>query len=760
MNLRDFKGILGTFTDDRADLDIEKGQLIVQIREELIEATVTEERGDVYVEDGPAKTRAFDWLINRVAKLPQLADRIIGHVAREPHFVTPAGKVLDHIDAQRDNERPVHDVPTEIVTLISNRPAGTTNVLYVTSDAGEGKTTVIDQIAHDQANRYKRGEAEWLLLPLRLGGRSFLTFDDVVVAELVNRFRFQFFYYDAFLELVRLGVLVPAFDGFEEIFVEGSTGEAVSSLGNLVRTLNSSGGVVITVRKAHFEYHSFRDQARIFDALSDVDASFARISLDRWDRDRFLEYCSRRGLSNAGNTYAAVRDKLQSSDHPVLTRAVLAKRLVDVAEKNDLSVLLERLGTDVGDYFYHFVNAIVEREVQEKWIDRSGVPHQALLTVDEHHRLLSMIAKEMWITSSDSLGAEYLELVTELFAEELSKTAPIARQIANRLTQHSLIAVNRTTPLSYSFDHDDFRMFYWGEAIGTMLVDTEDPSEVAIYLGKRPLPEVAADAAVVAIGRVGVDMHSVLSVLRRVASGSSAVSQLAENVAALTVRVLDLLEDAKGVTLRRLHFSLDSIRGRKIGGVIFDGCSFSQVSFDGASLKEVKFSHCTFDEIDLDGLADLVDVELHECSINSVRRVGVSSYDPAVILQILRERGFVATKQDDSEQGKQDDSEVGGGVDELTELAMRALRSFLRATALNETTLERRLGVVSSRFFEEVLPLMIDKGVVKEVDFAGGGRPQRRFRLTVSMQSIEGALSGGRESSLTEFLETVVTGRK
>src|SRR4029077_1840672 len=98
-------------------------------------------------------------------------------------------------------------------TVLSRRPAGATSVLYLTSDAGEGKTTLINHLALKQAQRYKEKTTDWLLVPIPLGGRTFLRFDDVVVAALVNRLRFQLFYYDAFLELVRLGVLVPAFAG-------------------------------------------------------------------------------------------------------------------------------------------------------------------------------------------------------------------------------------------------------------------------------------------------------------------------------------------------------------------------------------------------------------------------------------------------------------------------------------------------------------------------------------------------------------------
>lgn len=745
MDLASFKRTLTSFTDDHADLDLAKGQLIVQIRDELIEATVTEQEGDVFVDEHDGKVRAYEWLINRVARLPQLAARIVNHVVSEPHFITPAGKVLDHLEDESHEERQVEDVPSEVIRLLGKRPAGSSAVLYVTSDAGEGKTTVIDQVARDQAIKYRSGTAKWLLLPIRLGGRSFLNFDDVVVAELVNRFRFQLFYYDAFLELVRLGVIIPAFDGFEEIFVESSTGEGVSSLGNLVRSLNSSGSVVIAVRKAHFEYHSFRAQARVYDALSDIDASFARISIERWNRERFLEYCGHRQVSPAKEIYEAVRDKLQAEDHPVLTRAVLAKRLVDVAEKNDLNALLEKLGTAVSDYFYHFVNAIVEREVYEKWIDRSGTPHQALLTVDEHHELLRMIAKEMWITSSDILSADYIHLVAELFAEEFSKPAPIARQISNRLGQHSLMVINRTSPVSYAFDHDDFRMFYWGEAIARMIVDEEDVNVLRIFLDRRRMPEVASDSAVAAMRRDGADLHTVIGNLGRVALGDAGASYVAENVGGLAIRLLDVLIDGGGIELNGFHFPAEAIRGRAFTGVSFRGCSFAATSLDSAVLTKVIFAECDFDEITIGGAVNAVDVAFRECFIACVRIQDAAIYDPSLILRTLEGVGMSVDRQYEPQAAEVE-------VDALTELAERALRIFLRATAVNESALERRLGVKWQLFLTEVLPLMLERGVLKEVEFAGRGRRQRRFKIAVSMRGIEGA-SVGAGLSLRDFVE-------
>ena len=749
MNISDFKSAMMAFTDDLNDIDFGRGQLVVQIRDEVIEASVTESEGDIIVEENGTKERAFNWLIKRVAKIPQLASRIATHVLPEPHFVTPAGKILDRLDdSAEDVERTIDDVPMEVTRLLSRKPAGTSTVLYVTSDAGEGKTTVIDHIARQQALKYQQGETNWLLIPMRLGGRSFLTFEDVIVVELVNRFRFQFFYYDAFIELVRLGVLVPAFDGFEEVFVEGSPGEAVSSLGNLVRTLHSFGSVVIAVRKAHFEYQNFQDKARLFDATSDEDVTFSRVSLERWDRQHFLSYAEYRGLKNSDQVYDIVRERL-GEDHPLLTRAVLVKRLVDVAQDGDISNLMSRLGTDAADYFFHFVNTIIEREVTEKWIDRSGTPHQPLLTVDEHHILLTMISKEMWITSSDAIDGNYLNLVTELFVDEFGKSSPIARQIANRIGQHSLLATNRTQRPTFSFDHDDFKMFYWGEALARILT-AGDKGELLTYLGRRNLPAVSADAAVVAMRRGRTELPAVLASLVRLVQQGAFTSYVTENVGSLAIRILAAVSDGDGQTLNDIYFKADSLKGRRLRNVEFVKCSFAGSSLEKCELTDVSFKNCSFDQLELAEDSKMIHVRLDECDISCVILTTEDRiYEPEKIASILSQDGFELNERQTAETFVVEHSEP----DEHVVVAGRALRTFLRATAVNQSTLERRLGVKSEMFLREVLPAMMQLGILKEVEFKGCGPPQRRFKLGVSMLRVEKSLSDRSGCSLSELLE-------
>ena len=80
--------------------------------------------------------------------------------------------------------------------------------------------------------------------------------------------------------------------------------------------------------------------------------AFSRVSLDRWNHAAFTRYAGERGVREPDNLFRAVADRL-GDKHTVLTRAVLVRRLVDVAtDEADLSGLLNRIGQNPQDYFH------------------------------------------------------------------------------------------------------------------------------------------------------------------------------------------------------------------------------------------------------------------------------------------------------------------------------------------------------------------------------------------------------------------------
>lgn len=755
MDSRQFHRVIKAFADYSADFLIDRDSMIVQVRDELIHASVREQDGEVFVKENGTELRAHSWIRDRVAKIPQLADRVLAHISRERFFIPPSGTFLDQLD-NRPSAAPqdLADARTGIEEILTQPTFYRSTVVYLTSDAGEGKTPLINHLAHLQAQRFKARESSFLLLPISLAGRAFLSFDDIVIAELVNRFRFPFFYYDAFVELVKMNVLVPAFDGFEEMFVESSTGEAVSALGHLLHDLESSGGVVIAARRAFFEYRHLATQAQLFDAIGDRNVGFAQVRLERWDRTHFVRYARERSVADPEGIYERLRHRL-GDDHPSLTRAVLVRRLLDVIDSGDLEELLRRLGDPSSDYFYQFVSALVSREAQ-KWIDRSGSegPQRALLSVEEHHSLLAQIAMEMWLSSNEVISTEYLEVVMELFAEGNQKEPQIGSQIKQRIRHHALLvdAVGRSRFVR--FDHEDFRHFYLGEALAELLGSSGQQAESARVLGLGPLSRVASDAAANALGRRGVGVGAAIERLREIVREAPPVSYGQENAGAIVSRLLELGEGSDPTRLVGFFFPADALRGRGFGPVVFEKCRFNGTSLAGTTLSNCRFIQCRFDRLEMTPEFEAGGAVLRDCRIaclaTSTEPDGV--FAPERIVGELERAGFRLERTGPTES--RDPSSVAPEA----RLAERALRSFLRATQINENVLRQRLGSNASEFFGQILPKLIEGGVLRSVEYHGKGQ-QQRFGLAVPMSAIASAVPT-TAASFDEFLEAVHGGRR
>lgn len=753
MDINEFKRVLTTFADTPADLNLEKGRLFVQVREEVIEATLSQAGGTLSVtEAGSIAVPAFRWLIDRVAHVPQLTDRILSYLPATPHFVTPRGLLLEQLDVDPgDSQLPAPDATKCMLQILSRRPAGTSTVLYLTSDAGEGKTTVITEAARAQALAYKQKKTDWLLIPINLGGRPFMRFDDVVIGALVNRFRFPFFYYDAFIELVRLGVLVPAFDGFEEVFVEGGSGEALSALGNLVNTLRSSGSILVSARKAYFEYRDFAQTARLFDAIGTDSVAFARLALLRWNRDEFEHYGRLREVEDIEQIYDHVAARL-GPEHPLLTRAVLVRRLFDVVSSlSGSDALLARLGSASQDYFYEFINAIIEREAHEKWIDRSGKVSQPLITISEHHELLSMIAFEMWLGGTELLRKDVLDVIADVFAEHRGKTPVISRQVKERLAQHALLSTTDTAKSTFAFDHEDFRRFFLGEAIGQALLTTA--SDLYSALQKAALPGDTADSIAQFVKRDSRPDDEAIRYLLELSQRDHATSFARENCAAIVIRLLD--GHTKSQTVAQAHhlisltFSADALRGRRLSHVIFEDCYFQSTSLAGTSLIRCIFRRCRFETLEFHSTTGVQECTLDGCDIGSAVRPEneMRIFDPAAIDRYVVAEGFTLAASMPTRDGLLTEAEP----DERTVLVQRALRLFLRNTHVNESAIRIRLGVKANEFVDDLLPLLLRVGILEEVQYHGSGK-QRRFRLCVPMQRIDKVLratSGEFDSFIT-----------
>lgn len=751
MNISDFKRIVTSFADKQSDIDISKGRLLTEIRGELIEASLSTKEGILFVQEKGVEENAQTWIRNRIACLPQLADRIIDYIPNEPNFINPNGYLIDELEYDpEEKEQPIKDTVGALLDILSRKIPGTSSIVYLTSDAGEGKTTLINTLAKIQAKNFKDKRSDWLLLPIPLGGRPFLRFDDIVIASLVNNLRFRYFYYDSFIELVRIGLIIPAFDGFEEMFMQSSTGEALSATGGLLNKLNSSGTILIAARKAYFEYKSFSSQARLFDTISSS-VTFARYAIQRWNKEQFILYAKSKGIPDSSKLYDLVLGKLSDPDHPIVTRPILVKQLIDVfKDYSNLPDLIAKLES-ASNYFPAFVNAIIEREANIKWIDTSGDPLRPILTIDQHYEILSLLSEEMWLNNSESLKEAVIDLLSEIYSETNKLDVQKSRQIKERIKQHALIVRSDPNKNDYRFDHEEFREFFLGVSIAKKIISKESVEAKNIFR-KSPFPQQTAESIIYVLKSSAQDIKGIKSFFDELLKGEGQTSFVRENIGSLILKLLNNTNTGE-ISIANYEMSENSLRSINIKNILFDHCHFQHTSLHASSLSNCTFSNCSFDRLEFNDLTECHEVSIVDCEIASVfdSTKDKGFYDPFTINRYL-ENKTITVKQSDKSNTETEERVIED--DEDMELTEKALRRFIRSNnPINDNVFRLRLSNRADYFFKNILPDLLRYNILDELEYVGQGR-KRRFRLGVSFTRIEDALQkskGKYENFINQF---------
>ncbi len=755
MQINDFKSIVTTFADPGTEFLFDKTHVVISVNGDLIEAEISTQNGDVFVTDGDLKVPASNWILNRLARLPLLANRLLSSVPQTEFFVSPSAALLRTLELNPgETLEKTEDALSTTLESLNQRSALETMVLYITSDAGEGKTSLINQLTRVQAQRYADQKTDWLLVPIPLGGRHFLRFDDITIGALQNRYRFPFLYYNSFMALVRMGVIVPAFDGFEEMFVESSSGEALSAMGILVGSLESRGAVVVAARKAYFEFENLRTQERLFDTIRSHSVGFGKLELKRWSKREFLSYCANRNVPNAIELYSRVSQRLQPN-HALLTRAVLVKRLLDIAINSpSLDSLLEQLEQSGPDFFSVFVFSLIEREASVKWMDRSGENEvgSPLLSVAEHCGLLSEIALGMWESKVDFMKRDSLEFIADYFSETNKKSAHQARQIQDRIRGHAMLIQSPNNSQAVEFDHDEFRLYFLGEAIARQIHPLSERAK-AECLGtfrRGILPEQARSALIRALFRdLKVDLTKVIAFILEIGTLDAQASFTRENCGEIVIRLLNGANNGP-LTVSQMVFGSDSLRDRKFSDLRFENCIFSPTSVELTDLSNCTFVNCNFTQIRLFASTKLSNLNMEDCVIesmvlpNEVRE----TWDPLEIRTQLRSVG-VKFANDNTVQ-----TQELLVVDTTLEIRdfEKVVRYLLRSTHISESIILIKLGTRGQSFIDQTLPNLLRNKIMSEIENRGAG-DQRRFRLCMPLQKVNLALAhaGGSFDRFVEY---------
>ncbi|MCY4172352.1 MAG: hypothetical protein OXE59_11035 [Bacteroidetes bacterium] len=740
MLFKDFERVLKTFADDDSEAIVDNGEFLVYIRGKPVQGRLKSDPSTgITVIHEEEESLATQWVFRYLAKLDRLADRIIDYIRPPENYVSPKIHLRDW-NNQPNQVFSADNSTTRLRDCLTNFHGGVTSISFLTSDAGEGKTSLIEKISVEQAHAFKANKTGTLILPVALGGRSFLRFDAVVIASLMNRLRFSYLYYDSFIELIKLNAIIPAFDGFEEVLVDVNSNEAVSALGHLVNELSSSGTILVAARKAYFD-RSLDSQSKLLDSISsDQNVALQRYDLERWDQSVFCKYAIKRGIRSPDSLYNQVKNGLGGNEsHSVLTRAVLVRRLIDVAQnENDLNKFLLRLGESQVNYFFDFIETIIEREANEKWINRSG--NTPLLTIDQHHELLSIIASEMWISAVDALGSDVIQLVIEFFISEKNKNNDEERQIARRIETHALFREDDSQGLTrygrIRFDHEDFQEFYLGQALARSLC-SRDRSNVRLILDANSLTQpVILEATRYILAQNQITIDDIWNDLKQLLKGERRVSYIRENCGMLMLELAQRTQNPYSINeinfppnalqqrnlskLRIYHslFSSTTLENTKIGGCSFIDCEFSELIFNNVQshkIYDTVFENCTFNSVSIDS-----DTE------DDLRKY----YTPSKVLALLTSKGLDLRSSTNLDANNQ--HSVSDEMDNDMKTALKVIRLFSRSTTITDKVIQQRLVKQSNYFMSQILPKLIKAGLI-EVNH----QSNKSYRLMVPLSEID-----------------------
>lgn len=748
MNAQLFKNLLRKFADPGSDLLIENDKIMVQVNDSLYSCSIEMKNNEVYIkEDSGNLLPSINWILKNLAKIDILANRIQNILTTDKAYVYP--NLLceeEYISCDLSNY-------LNFTSFIRDRSKLNTGVVYLTSDAGEGKTSFVNELSLYHAQLYNSGQSDFIVVPISLGGRTFHRFDDIVMGALANKFRFPFLNYDAFIELIKLKVIVPALDGFEEMFVETGTGEALSAMGILLNSMDSSGSIIVSARKAYYEFENLSIQPKLFDIIRNLDVAFYKIEIERWDKVKFITFLEKSEVPSPNSVYNQITEILPT-DHAIITRPVLAKKFVDLIKSHDLNQILNKLFEAGNSFFASLVDSIIQREANEKWLEKSGTDaiFRPLISVSDHYELLSLLANEMWLQKKDYLKNEMVSLIVELYAETLKFTSETTRQIKERLKGHALLRLSKNDLKAVEFDHEEFKDYFLSNYISKLIVNLLKTgtfkNELITILRKGLLRDNVRNMLPQFVSKFSLEFHA-FETLNEIAILDGINSYTHENVTDIVIKLLPFLNvTSEKVDLNRYNFGLNSLTGKKFRELNFHHCNFSSLNLEATELYHVSFTDCNFENLKLADTTVFKETTFLNCTFISIEIHGKKLYEPNRIHEILISLSLIETNE--STINYNSDFETDSEIVALEKL----MRYFLRSTHISDSVIRMKLGSqISKTFFDDTLPRLLEKRVFVEIENKGSGN-QKRYKLGFDMSYLDSLIEGSF-GHFEIFLQTI-----
>jgi hypothetical protein len=666
----------------------------------------------------------FSYVQREILDLPRLASQIVRALDRNS-----ASRPVAFIDGPAEvisprTKREVQSISKELHTFLIEIEPGTTRLVQLMGQAGQGKTVLLEELARRLARGYQPSAYPTpLLLPIDLLGRYVGTIDDAIAGSLNNTYLFPGMNQRDVALCIRTNLIVLALDGFDELVARIGPRDAFQRITELLDQLNGAGTVILSARESFFELYQISAAIRSYLQPKTGSYSTEAIRLLPWAEAQGVEVFRSLGSSSPEVDLEALL-AVFGPDRQLVLQPFFITRLAQLWMAGERFEGIAAQGGKLSRTRF-LIDKFITRETELKWKGRDEKP---LLSERGHTVMLAGIAEEMWRSNAFRLTADELRLACQIALQPLSLPKAQEEAIVERVPTHAAFLPRQS---GYAFIHDRFIDYYFGYRLAELIASSAKDI-TAVLLKIRELSPDMVDWVDWRLAEANADFDKCITFL--IERGRSVSDQtLRANVSLLLGHLL----------ARRPNHNVDYpatfigdvFAKRTYIGHEFADSQFWQLDLRDSVMHRVRFNKCVFAELVISTGTDLAESTFESCTIPSLE---IADYDtlfsPEEIREALIERG--AEWRDGVEV-----QQVSAPVERLDKETVRAIQRLVsKATKTSDVCVEE---------FEddyekggEVIDLALDTGILKSVarDTSGPKKSFVRFRVDRDL-----FLRGGKE---------------
>lgn len=553
-----------------------------QMRGEPRESTFTVSRDHDVTASANGTTLPYTVFLadTRMADLKHVARMI--HRSRQERIFVPTGARRPDSGGLLKRPQPATELLTELVE--SDEP-DVTEVIMVTGSAGAGKTRVLQELVWQQADRYLRGSTGTLLLYVNAQGRALARLHEALATELQD-LRVNLTYHSV-ATLVRVGLLVPVIDGFDELLGVSGYDDAFSSLGTFLEQLDGYGRIIGSARSVYYE-EEFLKRAAEVSATGQQRWSHIPVEIKEWDDGAQAHYLNE----------VARRDSLPEEKRNELQKRILAafrqdRHLLDkplfFVKAVDL-VLEDSEFSEDGDLLDTVIHSFLKREQTEKLLGRQQRP---LLSIAQLELVVRELAEEMWNQETRELDSKSIREVAEFcLYEEVEESD---RQIIVERMPTLAFLTRSEKHETIGFEHEVYFFYFLARVIAEQYGSNSD---LRAILSRAALPELVAEriAAEMMTNFTLSTLDDLQIMLDRLAMAGRdewrRTTQVRENAGLIVSALLRIFAAANKAEIIGRKISTVIFPGGDLSGVTLRDCMLDNVTIRRTNLRAAKFVRC------------------------------------------------------------------------------------------------------------------------------------------------------------------------